>query len=54
MTCQTGVRFLGNQVDQAATSSVGGIGTLKLQSHAAIYRSDSFVLMLCDCANLKA
>ena len=27
---------------------------LRLQLHGTIYRSDSFVLMLCYCANLKA
>ena len=27
---------------------------LRLQLHRAIYRPDSFVLMLCYCANLKA
>ena len=27
---------------------------LRLQLHGAIYRPDSFVLMLCYCANLKA
>ena len=27
---------------------------VRLQLHGAIYRSDSFILMLCYCANLKA
>ena len=27
---------------------------VRLQLHGAIYRPDSFVLMLCYCANLKA
>ena len=27
---------------------------LRLQLHGAIYRPDSFVMMLCHCANLKA
>ena len=27
---------------------------IRLQLHGAIYRPDSFVLMLCYCANLKA
>ena len=27
---------------------------LRLQLHGSIYRPDSFVLMLCYCANLKA
>ena len=31
-----------------------GIGSLRLQLHGANYRPDSFVLMLCYCANLKA
>ena len=30
------------------------IVSLRLQLHGAIYRPDSFVLMLCYCANLKA
>ena len=31
-----------------------GLGFLRLQLHGAIYRPDSFVLMLRYCANLKA
>ena len=30
------------------------VSDLRLQLHGAIYRPDSFVLMLCYCANLKA
>ena len=28
--------------------------SVRLQLHGAIYRPDSFVLMLCHCVNLKA
>ena len=35
-------------------SIIGYTGIFKLQLHGAIYRPDSFVLMLRYCANLKA
>ena len=39
--------------DKCSFSGILG-GCLRLQLHGAIYRPDSFVLMLSYCANLKA
>ena len=33
---------------------LGAVKVIRLQLHSAIYRPDSFVLMLRHCANLKA
>ena len=37
-----------------STENTGIVSKLRLQLHGAIYRPDSFVLMLRYCANLKA
>ena len=39
---------------KATTIEITKIGSIRLHLHDAIYRSDSFVLMLRYCANLKA
>ena len=39
---------------KATTIEITKVGSMRLQLHDAIYRPDSFVLMLRYCANLKA
>ena len=39
---------------KATTVEITKVGSMRLQLHNAIHRSDSFVLMLHYCANLKA
>ena len=39
---------------KATTIETTKVGSIRLQLHDVIYYPDSFVLMLCYCANLKA
>ena len=39
---------------KATTIEITKVGSIRLHLHDAIHRSDSFVLMLRHCANLKA
>ena len=39
---------------KATTIEITEVGSMRLQLHDAIHHFDSFVLMLCRCANLKA
>ena len=49
---QVNVRIV--EIEQTLQLKIRYFQFLWLQLHSAIYRPDSFVLMLCYCANLKA